>query len=189
MVLLVESLQLVIIQALRNQQDGIGAVDPGLQQLVRIEDEIFPQQRPLDDLSNLLQVFERPLKMGRFGQDTDARGPVLLVGLGDGDRMKVRANHAFGRAGLFDFGNQFDSAGSGQCIAEGPHGRCGPQCLAQRRLASPPLGSLNFLPLDRNNPLKNTGHALCISRKGPSPFCATEAERKPATTFCSEINA
>ena len=76
------------------KQHGIRPGHAGLDQLIRVENEILPQHRQADRRADLPQVFEPPLKIRLVGQHADARRAVRLVDLGDCHRIEIGANDA-----------------------------------------------------------------------------------------------
>ena len=70
--------QVAIVEAFGNEQRGIGAEAAGLQQLVRVQNEVFPKQRNMGAFANRPKVFQASLKKGSIGQDADAQSTDWL---------------------------------------------------------------------------------------------------------------
>ncbi len=130
-----ERRQLRIVEDLGDQEDGIGAGHPGLDDLVLVDQEVLAEDRDRHRRPDPGQVRQVPLEVRDVGQDAQAGGAVGLVGPGDGDRVEVGADHLGRRAGLLDLGDELDRPRPGQRGAE----------VADRR----GLGRLGFQLLDR----------------------------------------
>ena len=62
--------------------------------LIRVDDEILPQQGRSTAAPDSPEIVEAALEIGPIGQHADAGRTVLLVDSGDLDRMEIGANHA-----------------------------------------------------------------------------------------------
>src|SRR4030095_12350000 len=100
--------EVAVVEALGDQEHCVGARGPGLEELVRIQNEVFAEDGNLDCGANLPQVVETPLKVLLVGQNAKATGPGSLVDAGDLDRIKVGPNDPLAGAGFLDFGDEAD---------------------------------------------------------------------------------
>jgi len=101
-------------EGLRDQQCRIGTRQPGFQQLITIQDKVFPQQWHGDRRADLRQIGQTPLKVGLIREHADTGGSVPLVGTGDGHRIEVSPDHTGRRRRLLDLGDDLNVAGSSQ---------------------------------------------------------------------------
>ena len=80
--------QLTCLEESRYEKRCIRTEDPGLIDLIGIDDEVLSQQRQFDRLSDLRHVSGVALETSAFRQDGNGRCPVILIDTGDPDRSK-----------------------------------------------------------------------------------------------------
>src|SRR5262249_6852371 len=81
-------------------ENGISPGQTGLQKLVTVEDEVFPQQRRRYGSTDRSEVRELALEEGRVRQNAQASGPMFFVNARDLDRLKIGTEKS-GRGGRF----------------------------------------------------------------------------------------
>ena len=106
----------VVVDSRHDDQDAIGTPGASFGHLIGLVQEILAQCRHLSGCPRLLEKFGSALKAGAVGQHREAGCTSSLIGLGDAGRVKVCADHAPGRAGLLDFGDQAIVAGGAPCF-------------------------------------------------------------------------
>ena len=111
-----ERLQGGLVQGGHDQQREVGAVRPGLPQLVRGDDEVLAQDRDVDLGAHGLQVGERTAEAALLGQYGDDGGAARLVVGGEPGRVGDRGERALGRAGALDLADHLDAV-----AAQGGH--------------------------------------------------------------------
>ena len=109
-----ERRQSVVVEDLGDQEDGIGAGHPGLDDLIFIDQEVFAEQGDGDRRPDSGEVGQVPLEIRSVGQDAQAGGAVGLIRPGDGDRVEVGPDDLGRGAGLLDLGQEPDRAWSGE---------------------------------------------------------------------------
>ena len=162
--------ELAVVKDFGDQEDGVGPREPGLDDLVLVDDEILPQERHGDRRSGARQVGELALEEGGVGEDAQAVGAVCLVDSGDGDRVEIGADDPGGRARLLHLRDQADRPRPGERVQEVPH---------RRGLGRLVLQFLDRQPLPRNGDLAAfRGDDLVENRVGhggASLNCRTDA--------------
>ena len=101
-----------------DQQDGVGAHDACLVELVFIDDEVFPEQRQVDQAAGLAKIPDRTTEEVRIGQDGAGRGASLFVGGQHTGNSGVGMQPAFGGAFALKLGNNTGRRSGKGC----PHG-------------------------------------------------------------------
>jgi hypothetical protein len=85
-----------------DEQDCVGAIGAGFEDLEGIEDEVFAEAGDVDDAGGLLQIGEGALKELLVGEDGEGGCAGGLEGLCEGSWVKVAADKALGGRGFFD---------------------------------------------------------------------------------------
>ena len=88
-----------------DQQHRVGAVDRGLVQLVRIDDEVLAEDRQLARLAGGAQVVERAAEALLLGQDRERRGAAPLVGADPIDDLGRGGDVAGARRAALELGD------------------------------------------------------------------------------------
>ncbi len=70
----------LVVEDLGDQEDRVGPGEPGLDDLVLVDDEVFAKQRDRDRSPDPGEVGEVSLEVGDVGQDAEAGRAVALVG-------------------------------------------------------------------------------------------------------------
>ncbi len=95
-----------------NQEDGIRTGRLCLVKLVRVDDEIFPQERKFNMRANGFEVPETPLKKLLVGQDGYPHGPILRISAGNIHRVEVRPDDPLRRGRPLHFRNNGEGNGT-----------------------------------------------------------------------------
>ena len=101
-----EEFQFLIAEDRDDEEDGIGAVFDRFENLERIDNEILAQNGEMNGVADGAHVIPGTLEKFFVGEDRDAARAGLFVGASDGDRIEIGADHAGGRRGFFDFGDE-----------------------------------------------------------------------------------
>ena len=88
-----------------DQQDGVGAHGAGFIHLPGIDQEILAQHRQRTGGARRAQVIGRALEEGLVGQHRKAGRAVAFIVDSDLGGVEIGTDHALGRAGLLDFGD------------------------------------------------------------------------------------
>ena len=88
-----------------DQENGIGAGNARLVDLVGIEDEVLAQQRQPHLFADQGQIAEMAEKKVLVGQHRQAGGAVLLIDPGNGKRVEIGADDPLARRPLLHLGN------------------------------------------------------------------------------------
>lgn len=83
-----------VVEAFSDEQDGVGSVRAGFDDLIFVDDEIFAEDGQGDRVTNLLNVLELALEEFFIGEATDGGGSGAVVGGGDGDGIEIFADEA-----------------------------------------------------------------------------------------------
>src|SRR5579875_2078896 len=78
-----------------NEQDGIGAGGAALHNLPWVYYKVSAQKRQGNDLTDVGEIVEFPLKVGFIGEHGEASGTVFGIGFRYGDRVEVGSNDTF----------------------------------------------------------------------------------------------
>ena len=100
-----------VIDHRQDDQDGVGAPAAGFGDLIGLQHEILAQHRQAGGFAGGGEEFRRALEGRRVGQDGETGGAAGFIGHGDGGRIEIGADQAFGRAGLLHFRDQAEFAG------------------------------------------------------------------------------
>ena len=92
----------LLVEGGDDQQGEVGAVGPGLPQLVRGDDEVLAQDRDVDLGADGLQVGERTAEAALLGEDRDDGRAAGLVVRGERGRVGDGGKGALGGAGALD---------------------------------------------------------------------------------------
>ena len=95
----------VLLQRGHDQQDQVGAVGPGLPELVRADHEVLLQHRHADHGADRGQVVQAAAELAGLGQHTDHARPAGRVVHGQGGRVGDGRHRALGRAGPLHLGD------------------------------------------------------------------------------------
>src|SRR5262245_26656204 len=93
--------QEAIVEAFSDQQHRVGSMQPGFQQLIRVEKKILTKQRKFDAGSDTAQIRKLALKKRLVRQHADARCAVSGINSGNPNRIEFLADQTLGRTGLF----------------------------------------------------------------------------------------
>jgi hypothetical protein len=102
--------QLARRQGIGDQQDRIGPGGTRFVDLPEVHDEVLSQDRNLDRLPDLLDIFEPALEILLVGQHADRIGAAALVRPGDGHWVEIGTNQSRRRRRLFDLGDHVEPA-------------------------------------------------------------------------------
>ena len=94
---------------LGDQQHCVRARRPRFQQLIAVQKKVLAQDGGVDLRTDFAQVRQMTLEIVLIGQHAETARSVLLVNLGDLDRLEVGPNQAARRARLLYLRDQFDA--------------------------------------------------------------------------------
>ena len=137
----VERLELLVVQAGDDEQDGVRAGDDALEDLQFIDDEILAQQRQLDLVADEAQVGEVAVEIFLVGQDAERLGAAAGVFARLGERVEIGGDDAGGGRGLLHLGDDGHLGAAMQPGAEGA------KVVAEERLLAQ-FGGMRLEPLD-----------------------------------------
>ena len=151
------------------QQNAVGADDAGFVNLEGIHDEILAQHRQAARSPGLLQVIDAALKKLLIREHRQAGRTGFSVGLGDIGGNEVGAQHASGRAGLFDLRNHGRlAAGNSGAQRTGEvarqHAGLGVRAHGRQGLARDRSG--DFFALDGDDLVQDVRHGFQVAASG-----------------------
>ena len=106
-----EPVQLRQLRSLENghdEQHGIRAHDPGVEDVVRRDGEILAEHRQVDGGPGRLKIFWAAAEVGTVGKHRQAGRAARRVRPGDLGRIEIRGEVTFGRGASLDLGHEGD---------------------------------------------------------------------------------
>ena len=119
-----EALQLGIGERGGDEQNGVGAMGAGFDDLVLVDHEVLAQAGQRRGSRGQLEVAQAALKVGLVGEHGKRGSSAGAIAAGEPGRVEVGADQAFGGGGFLDFGD--DRGAGGGLAAQGaaqPRGR------------------------------------------------------------------
>jgi hypothetical protein len=88
----VQVVKLSVIQTFGDQQHAVGTSDTRFRNLITVDDEFFPHHRNANDLADVMQIVQMPLKEVFVGQHAQAgrAGHFVLAEQSRPDRKSAR---------------------------------------------------------------------------------------------------
>ncbi len=100
-----EGAQIGVGQCGDDEEDGIGVMGAGFDELILVDHEVFAQARDLDSGGGAIEIGEAALKVRLVGEDGESGGSAGLKARSEPGRIEGFADESFGGRGFFDFRN------------------------------------------------------------------------------------
>jgi hypothetical protein len=127
-----EVAQLCIVEGGSDQQDTVGAHEPGIDHIAGVDREVLSDDRQRDRCTGRLEILHRPTKPVDIGENRQTRCSTRVIGAGECIGVEVGEEIALARRASLDFADHGDRIRSGQCSAETPRRRQGCTLLDER---------------------------------------------------------
>jgi len=95
-----------VVEALGDQEHRIGTVHPGLDDLIKVDDELLAEHGQIDRATGRLQVGEAAAEAGVIREHGEGSGSAAGIGRGDLRHGRRGANLARRRAATLELGDQ-----------------------------------------------------------------------------------
>ena len=127
-----EVAQLCIVEGGSNQQDTVGAHEPGIDHIAGVDREVLSDDRQRDRCTGRLEILHRPTEPVDIGENRQTRCSTRVIGAGECSGVEIGEEIALARRASLDFADHGDRIRSGQCSAETPRRRQGCTLLDER---------------------------------------------------------
>ena len=113
--LAIEASEMAVVEALSDEQNGIGTMSPGLDHLIGIDDELFAKHWQRHRLAGGDKVGQTAAEALAIGQHRDRCSPSGGVAPGDRGGLGPGPDFTGRRAAAFEFSNKADAARRSDC--------------------------------------------------------------------------